>query len=103
MAYRAYRQAISIGRVVAIVSTLRDTIIDDIISNEGLNKQRQSLSELAIPGRHRNHYLWLLTQPYSAITKNLRRQAKPIFVWYPKVRADLKKIHDENNVLTDGE
>ena len=37
------------------------------------------------------------------IQKNLRRQAKAIFVWYPKERADLKMIHDENNVLTDDE
>ena len=35
--------------------------------------------------------------------KNLRRQAKAIFVWYPKEKADLKMIHDENNVLTDDE
>ena len=35
--------------------------------------------------------------------KNLRRQAKAIFVWYLKERADLKMIHDENDVLTDDE
>ena len=58
---------------------------------------------MAISGRHRDHYLWVLTQSYSAIPKNLRRQAKTIFVWYPKERADLKMIHDQNNVLTDDE
>ena len=78
-------------------------IIDDIISDEVLDKRRQPLLELAISGRHRGHYLWLLTQSYSAIPKNLRRQAKAIFVWYPKEREDLKMIHDENNVLTDDE
>ena len=36
-------------------------------------------------------------------TKNLRRQAKVVFVWYPKEREDLKVIHDENDVLTDDE
>ena len=76
-------------------------IIDDIIADESLDKRRQSLSELAISGRHRDLYLWLLTQSYSPIPKNLRRQAKAIFVWYPKDRVDLKMIHDENNVLTD--
>ena len=85
--------------VVAIVSVLRNTIyIDDIIVDEGLDKRRQSL--LAISGRHRDHCLWLLTQSYSAITKNLRWQARAIFFWYPKERADHKMIHDENNVLT---
>ena len=42
-------------------------------------------------------------QSYSAIPKSLRRQAKDIFVWYPKERADLKMIHNENNVLMDYE
>ena len=78
-------------------------IIDDIIADESLGKRRQSLLKLAISGRHRGHYVWLLTQTYSAIPKNLRRQDKAIFVWYPKERADLKMIHDENDVLTDDE
>ena len=30
-------------------------------------------------------------------------KAKAIFVWYPKERADLKIIHDENNALTNNE
>ena len=42
-------------------------------------------------------------QSYSAIPKNLGRQAKGILDWYPKERADLKIIHDENNMLTDDE
>ena len=36
-------------------------------------------------------------------TKNLRRQAKVIFLWYPKERRDLKMIHNENDLLTDDE
>ena len=78
-------------------------IIDDLIANESLDKRRQPLLELSISGRHRNHYLWLLMQSYSAIPKNLRKQVKAIFMWYPKKRADLKAIHDENDVLTDDE
>ena len=73
-------------------------IIDDIIANERLNKKRQPLLELSISGRHWGHYLWLLTQSYTAIPKDLRRQTKTIFVWYPKERADLKTIYDENDV-----
>ena len=78
-------------------------IIDDIIADESLDKRRQSLLELAISGRHRNHYLWMLTQSYTGIPKNLRRQAKAIFVWYPKERADLRAIQEENDVLTNNE
>ena len=36
-------------------------LIDDIITNETLDKRRQPLLELAISGRHRGHSLWLLT------------------------------------------
>ena len=78
-------------------------IIDDIIANESLDKRRQPLLELSISGRHRGHYLCLLTQSYSAIPKNLRRQVKAISVWYPKERGDLKMILDENDVLTNDE
>ena len=78
-------------------------IIDNIIANESLDKRRQPLLELSISGRHRGHYLWLLTQSYKGIPKKLREQAKAIFVWYPKARIDLKMIHDENDVLTDDE
>ena len=78
-------------------------IIDDIIANESLDKKRQPLLELSISGRHRGHYLWLLTQSYTVIPKNLRKQAKAIFVWYPKERGDLKAMHEENDVLTDDE
>ena len=78
-------------------------IIDDIIADKSLDKSSQSLLELAISSRNRNHYLWLLTQSYSVIPKNLRRQAKAFLVWYLKDRLDLKMLHDENNVLTDDE
>ena len=62
-----------------------------------------SLLELAISGRHKNHYLWLLTQSYTAIPKNLGRQAKAIFTWYPKERGDMRTIHEENDILTNDE
>ena len=75
-------------------------IIEDIIANESLDKRRQPLLELSISGRHRCHYLWLLTQSYTAIPKYSRRQSKGIFVWHPKERRDLKMIHDENDALT---
>ena len=59
-------------------------LIDDIIADEALNKCRQPLLELVISGRHRNHSLWLLTQSYTAVPNNIRRQAKMLYVWYPK-------------------
>ena len=35
--------------------------------------------------------------------KNLRRQAKTIFVWYRKERVCFKITHDGNNLITDDE
>ena len=78
-------------------------IIDDIIANESLHKRRQPLLELSFSGKHRGHYLWLLTQSYTTLPKNLRRQTKAIFVWYPKERGDLKTTYDESDMLTDDE
>ena len=78
-------------------------LIDDIIANETLNKHHQPLSELAISGRHRAHSLWLLTQSYTAFPNNIRRQAKVLYVWYPKNRTDLNTIHKENDIIVPGE
>ena len=74
-------------------------LIDDIIADEDLDKCRQLLLGLAISGRRKGHSLWLLTQSYTAIPKNIRRQAKMLYVWYPKNRIDLNTIHEENDVI----
>ena len=77
-------------------------LIDDIIADEALDKRRQPLLELTISGRHRQHSLWLLTQLYTAVPNNIRRQAKMLYVWYPKNRTDLNTIHEENDVIEKG-
>ena len=71
-----------IGNLLAGSKTL--FLIDHIIADEALDKRRQLLLELAISGRHRGHLLWLLTQSYTAVPDNIRRQAKMLYVWYPK-------------------
>ena len=68
-----------------------------------MSKCHQPLLGLAIWGRHRAHSLWLLTQSYTAIPNNIRRQAKMLYVWYPKNRTDLNTIHEENDVIEMGE
>ena len=78
-------------------------IVDDIIADESMDKKRQSLLELAISGRHRRHYLWLLTQSYTAIPKNLRRQKKQLFLWYPSEKSDMKLADEETNIIDAGE
>ena len=54
------------------------------IANETLDRRRQPLLDLAISERHKKHSLWLLTQSYNAVPKNIRRQAKMLYIWYPK-------------------
>ena len=78
-------------------------LIDNIIADEALNKRHQPLFGLAISGRHRGHSLWLLTQSHTAIPNNIRRQAKMLYIWYPKNRTDLNTIHEENDVIEMGE
>ena len=74
-------------------------LINDTIADETLDKHRQPLLELVISGRHRGHSLWLLTQSYTAVPNNVRRQAKMLYVWYPKNRTDLNIIHEENDII----
>ena len=74
-------------------------LIDDIIANKALDKRHQPLLGLAISERQRGHSLWLLTQSYTAIPNNIRRQAKMLYIWYPKNRTDLNAIHEENDII----
>ena len=78
-------------------------LIDNIIASETLDKRCQPLLELAISGRHKGHSLWLLTQLYTAVPNNIRRQAKMLCVWYPKNRTDLNTIHEDNDAIAPGE
>ena len=86
-----------IGNLLAGSKTL--FFIDDITTDENLDEKRQPLLELAISGRHKEHSLWLLTQSYTAVPKNIRRQAKMFYVQYPKNQTDLNVIHEEHDVI----
>ena len=74
-------------------------LIDDIIADEALDKRHQTLLELAISGHHRAYLVLLLTQSYTAVPNNIRRQAKLLYIWYLKNRTDLNTIHKENDVI----
>ena len=87
----------NISKLLAGSTTL--FLIDDIIANEALDKHCQPLSELVISERHRGHSLLLLTQSYTAVPNNIRRQAKMLYIWYPKNRTDLNTIHEENDII----
>ena len=41
----------------------------------------------------------VVTQSYTAIPNNIRRQAKMLYVWYSTNRTDLNTILEENDVI----
>ena len=45
----------------------------------------------------------MVVNPYTAVPNNIRRQAKMLYVWYPKNRTDLNTIHEENDIIGPGE
>ena len=47
-------------------------IINDCSAEGEINKKRDALSELAFSSRHRNHSLWVLTQKYNSVSKDVR-------------------------------
>ena len=59
-------------------------IIDDCSAECEINKKRDALSELAFNGRHRNHSLWVLTQKYNSISKDVREQVKWLCLFFTK-------------------
>ena len=44
-----------------------------------------------------------VTQLYNAVPNTILRQAKMLYVWYPKNRTDLNTIHEENDIIEMGE
>ena len=98
---KLYEYLEGFGKLLAGCETL--FIVDDIIADDCLDKRRNSLLELAISGRHRYHSLWFLTQSYTAVPKNIRRQVKMLYVWKPKNRNDLFTIYEENDIINSRE
>ena len=59
-------------------------ISDDCSAERQKNKKRDALSELAFSGRHRNHSLWVLTQKYNSVSKDVRKQIKWLCLFFTK-------------------
>ena len=65
-------------------------IIDDCSAEGEVNKKRDALSELAFSSRHRNHSLWVLTQKYNSISKDIREQIKWLCFFFTKDQDSFK-------------
>ena len=52
-------------------------IIDDCSATKELTKKKDMLSQLAFSGRHAEQSVWVISQTYISVLKDLREQAKP--------------------------
>ena len=58
------------------------------------------LSELAFSGRHAGQSVWVLTQKYNSVLKDLREQTKWIAVFHCKDRDSFEDcLREENDVV----
>ena len=76
-------------------------IIDDCSVEGEINKKRDALSELAFSGCHRNHSLWVLTQKYNSVFKDVREQIKWLCLFFTKDRDSFEDCLRENDVIPD--
>ena len=60
-------------------------IVDDCSAGGEINKKRDALSELAFSGRHRLHYVWILSQKYNSVSKDVREQIKWLCLFLQKI------------------
>ena len=51
-------------------------IIDDCSASTALTKKKDMLSMLALSGRHPEQSVWVLTQKYNSVLKDLREQMR---------------------------
>ena len=76
-------------------------IINDCSAEGEINKKRDALSELAFSSRHTNHSLWVLTQKYNSVSKDIREQIKWYCLFFTKDQDSFEDCLRENDVITD--
>ena len=76
-------------------------IIDDSSAEGEINKKQDALSEVAFSGWHRNHSLWVLTQKYNLVSKDVRKQIKWLCLFFTKDRDSFEDCLRENDVIPD--
>ena len=78
-------------------------IIDDCSARKALTKKKDMLSELAFSGRHADQSVWVLSQKYNSILKDLREQVKWVALFYCKDRDSFEECLRENDVIPTSE
>ena len=74
-------------------------IIDDCSAEGEINKTRDALSDLAFSGRQRNNFLWVFTQKYNSVSKDVREQFKWLCLLFTKDRDSFEDCLRENDVV----
>ena len=74
-------------------------LIDDCAATKALTKKKDMLSELAFSGRHASASVWVLTQKFNAVGKDLREQTKWVALFHCKDRDSFEDCLRENDVI----
>ena len=74
-------------------------IIDDCSAKKELTKKKDMLSELAFSGRHADQSVWVISQRYISVLKDLREQTKWVCMFYTKDRDSFDNCLRENDVI----
>ena len=74
-------------------------LIDDCSATKALTKKKDMLSELAFSGRHAKQSVWVLSQKYNSVLKDLREQVKWVALFYCKDRDSFEECLRENDVI----
>lgn len=74
-------------------------IIDDCSASKALTKKKDMLSELAFSGRHAEQSVWVLTQKYNSVLKDLREQTRWVALFHTKDRDSYEDCLRENDVI----
>ena len=74
-------------------------IIDDCSATKELTKKKDMLSQLAFSGRHAEQSVWVISQRYISVLKDLREQAKWVCMFYTKDRDSFEHCLRENDVI----
>lgn len=74
-------------------------IIDDCSAKSSLTKKKDMLSELAFSGRHAQQSVWVLTQKFNSVLKDLREQTRWVCLFHCKDRDSFEDCLRENDVI----
>ena len=76
-------------------------IIDDCSPSTALTKKKDMLSMLAFSGRHAEQSVWVLTQKYNSVLKDLHEQTRWRWVclFHCKDRDSFEDFLGENDVI----